>query len=134
MNKVGSSLPAVLVVDDDSHLRLMMQVYLQQLGYPVLCAENGARGLAVYRENQTAIGIVLLDLSMPKMNGLELFYALQRLNPEVKCIMISGNEPSAGVKEALSAGMLAFLQKPVLLPVLATHLKAASMKKEIVGR
>ncbi|GAB4426080.1 MAG: hypothetical protein Kow0031_05790 [Anaerolineae bacterium] len=134
MNRGESSQPVVLVVDDDSHLRMMMQVYLQQLGYPVLCAENGAHGLAVYREHRAEIGIVLLDLVMPKMNGLELFYALKRLNPQVNCIMISGNEPTAAVREALSAGMIAFLQKPIPLPVLAAHLKAVATETETQAR
>jgi two-component system cell cycle sensor histidine kinase/response regulator CckA len=134
MQKQDTPQTTILVVDDDEHLRYTLQAYLQQLGYKVMCAENGERGLSVYRQHHQQIGLVLLDMVMPKMNGLELFYALQRQNPQVSCIMISGNEPSAGVKEALSAGMIAFLQKPMSLPVLASHLKAILSEEQTTTR
>lgn len=125
MKETPASGPIIMVVDDDFHLRYTLRCYLEALGYAVVCAENGERGLTEYQRQFPNISVVLLDMVMPKMNGLDLFYALQRWDPQVKCIMISGNEPSTGVKDALAAGLITFLQKPVSFSVLTGWLEKA---------
>ncbi len=80
----------ILVVDDEELVRGMILRRLQVLGYDTIEAPDGESGVSVFRERLNQIDLVMLDFAMPKMNGVEAFGELIRINPDVKVILCSG--------------------------------------------
>ncbi len=115
----------ILAVDDDVIVGELIRKALQGLGYRVLVATDGAKGLAVYRQNQAEIALVLLDMIMPNLSGAEVFRTLQRWNPQIKCLMISGYSKSPEVEALLAEGLSGYIQKPFLLHTLTERVEAA---------
>ena len=106
------SRPTVLVVDDEEGMRALIARMLTRSGYPVLAASNGLEALARMREAR--IDVVVTDLSMPEMNGLDLIDALTKVRPETTVIGLSGMDHSTRyLKRARLLGARASLRKPV---------------------
>jgi len=102
----------ILLVDDEKIIRTASKGLLEDLGYEVLVAEDGAQGLEVYRANMDKINVVILDMVMPKMNGADCFYQIRKLNPTAKVLMASGFSGNAVVATLKRDGLLGFLNKP----------------------
>ncbi|HEY3197657.1 MAG TPA: response regulator [Nitrospirales bacterium] len=113
----------VLVVEDEDQIRKLARKVLEQLGYVVLEAEDGVRGLTVYQEEQHRIAAVILDLTMPKKSGLEVLSTLRRLDPNVRVILSSGYSAAAQKLDLAKLGVMAFLQKPYVPNDLARTLR-----------
>src|SRR5262249_2988108 len=75
-------------------------------------ATDGEEGLAIYREHHNEIDVVLLDYSMPKLTGLQVFHAMQQLDPRVCVIFSSGYTMDKDSDQLLASGARAFLPKP----------------------
>lgn len=119
--KVG---PFVLVVDDTALYRDTIQAVLEQNGYQTLAADNGATGLALFREHgRETIQAVVTDLQMPVMTGLQLLEAIQQLAPATKVICISGS-PAALSMVPQVPGRVVALQKMADLNELLASLEA----------
>lgn len=80
--------PRVLLIDDEEGVRTVIREVLDRAGYEVEVAEDGAHGLKIFAANPTPV--VITDLIMPQMDGLEMIGALRRAYPWVKIIAISG--------------------------------------------
>ncbi len=102
----------ILVVDDEDVFREMLKDVLEYLGYHVLTAENGAEGINVFKSNQPAIDLVILDMNMPVMDGRELFQALKKLAPDVKALLATGFTLDGEVQTLMDEGIMGFIQKP----------------------
>ncbi len=102
----------VLVIDDEKGVRTVASGILREAGYRVIMAEGGEEGVGIYRENQKEIDVVLLDLSMPVMSGLDVFRVLQEVNSGVKVLITSGFSLDIKIKKALDLGVKGFVQKP----------------------
>ncbi len=113
----------VLVVEDEDQIRKLARQVLEQLGYAVLEAEDGVRGLIVYQAEQKRIAAVILDLTMPKKSGLEVLATMRRLNPTVRVILSSGYSAAAQKLDLAKLGVMAFLQKPYVPNDLARTLR-----------
>jgi CheY-like chemotaxis protein len=100
--------PCVLVVDDDSALRLTIAAILDAAGYPVQLAANGQEALAQVQEQRPAL--VLLDLQMPEMSGQDALAELRRLACPVPVVMMSAGLPVA--EEAAAHRADGYLEKP----------------------
>jgi two-component system cell cycle sensor histidine kinase/response regulator CckA len=114
---------AMLIVDDEEPIRLVTASMLEVLGFESLQAAGGAEALATYQEHTGCIAAVILDLTMPGMDGAAAFERFRRLDPEVRVIFMS----SFSVPVPISAeGRLntAFLQKPFTLDALRGKLHA----------
>ncbi len=108
--------PHILLVDDDEHFAAMTQRALVAFGYTVVRARNGLEALQLYKADTT--DLVLTDLIMPDMEGVELIVTLRRLNPAVKVIAMSGggrNSPAAYLPIAQRVGAMKALAKPFTL-------------------
>jgi len=103
---------SVLVVEDEEAIREMAVEMLEEMGFNVLAASDGRDGVARYREHQHEIVAVLLDLSMPGLNGRDVFLELKRINPRVKVIVASGFGENEVVDSLNRMGLDAFIQKP----------------------
>ncbi len=102
----------ILVIEDDADVRELVQKLLEFLGYHTLMAENGTVGLALYREHQKKVLVVLTDMKMPAMQGAEVIQTLRTINPEVRIVVMSG-VPEEMARVVEEPGRLAFLQKPM---------------------
>lgn len=100
----------VLVVDDEEAVRSATARLLQRRGHEVLTAANGEEGLRVYREHHAAIGLVILDMGMPVMNGAQCFRELRTLG-SVPVLIATGYADDADA-QALTADGAVLLEKP----------------------
>jgi len=116
----------VLVVDDEETVRTVARLMLKQLGYDVLLAENGLAALEVYREHRDAIDLVLLDMTMPHVDGTAAYTELRRINPDIKVILTSGYNESDSISRFSGKGLAGFIQKPYRPDELAMLLKKTS--------
>jgi two-component system cell cycle sensor histidine kinase/response regulator CckA len=110
---VSAPLPraVILVVDDDETVRAVTRRMLELSGFTVLLAADGAEAVALYRE-RPGIDLVLLDLTMPAMDGEETFRELRRLDPGVRVILTSGYSEQDAADRFAGTGLAGFIQKP----------------------
>jgi DNA-binding response OmpR family regulator len=81
-------------VDDIESVRSFLNDALPMFGYSVICAEDGMDGLEKFRENKNRIHVLLLDVVMPKLNGIELFKEINKVEPNIKALFMSGEKGS----------------------------------------
>jgi len=110
---LSSSMPLVLVVDDDRSLRLSMRAALEDEGFIVEEAASGAQALTLFQEHQPEL--VLLDVVMPEMDGFETCRTLRRLQggAVVPVMMVTGLEDLDSIRQAFDAGATDFITKPL---------------------
>jgi DNA-binding NtrC family response regulator len=89
-----------------------MQDILEALGYRVLTANGGEEAVRIYDSMKGDIDLVILDVIMPGMGGMETFEAIKAINHEVKVILSSGYSVNHIAKEIMDRGCRAFIQKP----------------------
>ena len=108
MNFTGT----ILLVDDESHIRKFVALILKQLGSPVLFeARNGEEALEVYRRENP--DLVLLDISMPKMDGIETLKALKVIDPNCVVIMLTSIVNRETIEQAIEAGAANYIRKDI---------------------
>jgi two-component system cell cycle sensor histidine kinase/response regulator CckA len=111
----------ILLVEDEPTLRRVAGKLLEKLGYQVLEATCGERALEIFAEHHGDIDLVLLDMIMPGLNGMQTLERLRVLNPMVRVILCSGMDETN--EEDLPAGV-SFIPKPVPLEVLSQKVAA----------
>jgi len=102
----------ILIVDDEESIREMAGMMLRRMGFDTLTAENGEHGLEVYRQHQSEIIAVLLDMTMPKLDGKGCFRELRRINKDVRVILSSGYNEEDATSRFAGQGLSGFIQKP----------------------
>lgn len=117
--------PTILIVDDEPSIRNIVKMHLERAGMTVLTAPDGLAGLKVYEENADAIDLVLLDLSMPHLNGEETYRRLHQMNPGLQVILISGYSEQEAMGRFVGKGLAGFLQKPFPAKVLIQKISQA---------
>jgi CheY-like chemotaxis protein len=100
----------VLVIDDEDTVRDVAAALLRTFGFIVTAASNGADGIELFRH--TPFDIILLDLTMPDMNGEETLARLRILSSTVPVLLISGYSENDRIAQLSASGPLLFLQKP----------------------
>jgi signal transduction histidine kinase/CheY-like chemotaxis protein len=113
----------VLVVDDEAAVREIIKVTLENNGYHVVTATDGAEAIARLASKVWKIGIVILDMMMPYMDGLSTMRALKRLDPDLKFIAISGLMDQPRTSQLSELGQVEFLAKPFTTEQLLRVLK-----------
>ncbi len=101
----------ILTIDDESYIRQSIKAYLEDFGFAVLEAENGKKGLEVFNSNK--VDLILLDLRMPEMNGLEFLKTIRKKSPGTPLIVASGTGNISAVVEALHFGAWDYILKPI---------------------
>ena len=114
----------VLLVDDEETIRAVGKEMLQALGFTVLLAGDGREAVDLYRERHGEIGWVLMDLTMPRLDGEQAFRELRRINPAARVIMTSGYNVQELSQKFLGEGMAGFLQKPFRVSALSEVLSS----------
>jgi CheY-like chemotaxis protein/cytochrome c2 len=88
---MNTEMNAILVVDDESAVRAVVESILVRAGYAVLSAKDGVEGLRIFKQHQRSIALLLSDVEMPNMNGLELADRVLELDSRMPVIFMSGN-------------------------------------------
>jgi nitrogen-specific signal transduction histidine kinase/ActR/RegA family two-component response regulator len=114
----------VLLVDDESTVRDVGRQMLQRAGLTVLTAPDGEAALEVFRREQD-IDCVVLDLTMPRMDGEACFRELRRLKPGVKVILSSGYNEQDVINRFVGKGLAGFIQKPYVATELLVRVREA---------
>jgi two-component system cell cycle sensor histidine kinase/response regulator CckA len=114
----------ILVVDDETSIRNITRQTLENFGYCVLTATDGADGVAIYAQHAAEIDIVLTDMMMPILAGHPMIRALRRINPLVKVITTSGLDASDGETVGAGDGGKYFLLKPYTAATLLNSVRA----------
>lgn len=114
----------VLVIDDEKPVREAITDILDDAGIEVLTAANGAEGVALVKKEGAQINVVLLDLSMPDMDGAETFHALRAIQPNLQIILSSGYHEERATSELIGQGLADFLQKPYSFETLIGKIQA----------
>lgn len=122
----GIAIATILLIDDEEQVRILFQVTLEEAGYRVLTAENGKHGLRLLERQE--VDVILVDILMPDMDGLDLIALLRKTRPAIKIIAISGGSGGGDYLDAAKGlGAHATLNKPfspqALLEAVASQLK-----------
>jgi CheY-like chemotaxis protein len=102
----------ILLADDEPAVLMLAERLLGQSGYRVLTVRDGEEALAVYRRHADEIALVITDLRMPKLDGLELLRQLKQLNQDVKVLVVTGSPVSELAAAAMAEGAEEMLAKP----------------------
>jgi len=102
----------ILVVDDEDSIREVTKTLLETNAYKVLTASDGIEAIALYAQHKSEICVVLIDMMMPLMDGLTTIRTLQKINPQVKIIAVSGLASNNQAHEIIGTNVKTFLSKP----------------------
>jgi DNA-binding NtrC family response regulator len=106
-------MPCILLVDDDRFVRGLFEKVFRRQGFDVVCAANGRDAIIHFR--LCPVDVVVTDIVMPEMEGLESITEMHRLKPEVPIIAISGGDRLSAdgyLEKAIACGAVAALSKP----------------------
>lgn len=115
----------VLLVDDEETVRGIGKEMLQELGYSVITANDGREAVEIFRNNP-AIDLVILDLTMPHMDGEQCFRELRQAKPDVKVIISSGYNEQEVTQKFVGKKLAGFIQKPYRLLTLREAIRKTS--------
>lgn len=102
----------VLVVDDEAMFRNVVSDLLVQMGHEVSTAEDGEAAVRHYAQHWRETDLVILDMIMPRMNGVDAFFAMRAINPDARVLLASGYSVDGMAQSLLDRGAAGFLQKP----------------------
>jgi CheY-like chemotaxis protein len=102
----------VLVADDDPAVRRVLEAALAREGLAVWPAVDGREAVALYRRHEARIGLVILDIRMPGLDGPAALAELRELNPAIRALFVTGHAGEYEPGELLAAGAVAVVDKP----------------------
>ena len=117
----------VLSIDDDRIILKLLDEFLRSEGYTSLTAKNGEEGLTIFKREKPQV--VIVDVLMPDIDGLEVLKEVKGMDPEVEVIVMTGFGDMDMVIRALREGASDFLQKPIQIDVLKVALKRAEERR-----
>lgn len=124
----------ILVVDDEPNLRQLLKLYFEQKGWEVTLASSGSEALNIF-DDGSSFSLVILDIKMPDMNGLEVLIEMKKRAPNIPVIMITAFGSHTGALEALRQGAYDYITKPFELEELYFRaqkaLEKVALEKEI---
>jgi CheY-like chemotaxis protein len=117
----------ILIVDDEEGVRGLLTLWLPQQGFAVWQVAGGQAALDLYRSHGRAIDAVLMDVSMPGMDGPQALAALRAMNPRVRCCFMSGDLGGHTERSLCDLGAAGVLRKPFRLA------EVTRVLRELVG-
>jgi DNA-binding NtrC family response regulator len=120
----------ILIVEDDSKVGESIRLLLKKKGYVIHLASNGKEALILFRREM--IDLVITDLVMPKMDGIELLEAVKAMRPETEVIVISAQGTIEKAVQAMKLGAIDFIQKPINPRVISLVVERALEKQTLV--
>lgn len=119
----------LLLVDDEPGIRNVLRITLESFGYAVLCASDGERGLDLFFQHRPLL--VITDIKMPGIDGIELLRRIKQVAPETEVIMITGHGDMALAIKSLQFQAADFITKPIDVNDLETAVQKASDRLSI---
>lgn len=107
-----SSSLSVLVVDDEEGIRTTVEDYLRLRGFRAESVKNGETAIATVQRTSAPFDVIILDMRMPGLSGLETYFAIRQLDQKVRFILVSGDLPGSDVQAVIRKGSVHFLHKP----------------------
>lgn len=123
----------ILIIDDDDEIREILSYNIEKEGFEVSCAENGIKGLEVIRNSSSNIDLILLDVMMPDMDGIEVCDTIRRdkkFDNVIICFLTARNEDYSQIA-GLDAGADDYISKPVKPKVLISRINALLRRKNL---
>jgi two-component system cell cycle sensor histidine kinase/response regulator CckA len=102
------------VVDDEEVVRRACLRFVARLGYRGIGAADGEEAVALFSRHASEIACVLLDWTMPKMDGMRAFAEMKCIDPNVKVILSSGYDDQDGISQVAREGLAGFIHKPFM--------------------
>ena len=103
---------SILLVDDEERILTVGREICKALGYSVATADSGKKAIEIYKKRKDTINLVILDMIMPNMNGLETFMELKKINPDIKVLLSTGYSIDANAQKMLKQGCKGYILKP----------------------
>jgi PAS domain S-box-containing protein len=113
----------VLVIDDEEGVRSVSRMILQRYGFDVLTAHDGVEGVQMFKENAPDLVLVLLDMTMPRMSGEEVFSEIRAIRKDIPVILTSGFSEQEATSRFIGRGLAGFIQKPFQVSVLVEKVR-----------
>ena len=114
----------ILLVDDEEGVARMMKVMLKRLGYSVTAQTNCLDSLRVFRNNPASFDLVISDMTMPNMNGLQFADKIRNIRPEIPIIICTGFSDQINEEKCQALGIQGLVKKPVITQEMATAIRA----------
>ena len=121
----------LLIVDDEEGIRRSLKKVLEKDGYSIYQADNGEKAIQMVQDQNQLIDIVVSDFRMPGMDGLETLRAIERINPEITRIILTGYATMESAIESVNAGIDGFLTKPFENAELKAKIREYSLRKRL---
>lgn len=115
----------ILLVDDESFILSTVSDLLTDIGFEVLTADDGFKALEIYEEKHFEIDLIILDMVMPDLNGVETLMGLKKINPHCKVILSSGFAKENELSALNNFGIFSFIKKPYDILALRELIKKA---------
>jgi CheY-like chemotaxis protein len=131
-NNAWKGAGVVLLVDDEETIRALGSEMLRELGFEVVTAEDGRHALELFKERDD-FKCVILDLTMPHLDGEQTFRELRQIRPDIKVIMSSGYNELEVTQRFVGKGLAGFIQKPYRLSVLREALQRLRSIDSVTG-
>jgi CheY-like chemotaxis protein len=113
----------ILVVDDEETIRAVARSMLEKLGFKVLTASDGDEAVKIFSEHSSEIKCIILDLTMPHLDGVETFERLHSMQYNVKIILCSGYTEQDATERFIGSDLAGFIQKPYNISMLKEALE-----------
>jgi CheY-like chemotaxis protein len=120
----GGSGQSILLVDDEAMALTLVKRILVDAGYNVVCAQSGFECIELFRSSPYKYDLVLLDFSMPMMNGEETFHRLRHIRPDVSVVICAGFIQQETLDRMLEAGLAGLVRKPLAPDDIVTHVRS----------
>ena len=125
----------VMVVDDEEFICLLAQRFLTDEGYRVITARDGFQAVEMYGKLRDQIALIILDFTMPVMDGADVFAELLEINPKVPVVLSSGFAEQGRLQNMLARGLRGFIPKPYTMQKLVSQVRSTldALKAEQTG-
>lgn len=124
----------ILVVDDDETLRLSLRLILEMSGYEVSDACDGQQAVETVAEQINSFDAVILDVNMPRLNGIDALCRIREMNPQIFCLILTAHSNIKDAVTAIKNGAFDYVEKPVEPERLLSLLKSAEQANQLVEK
>lgn len=118
----------LLIIDDERPILEVLDIYLTSEGYEVITAENGKEGLEIFEKEGGGINLVITDIKMPEIEGLEVLHRIKAIDKDTEVIVVTGHGDMDSAIESLKYGASDFINKPIRFEALILALERAKQK------
>ena len=117
-------------MDDENYVRTTTRRILERAGYEIIAANDGEEGVKIFRERHKDLSLILLDLTMPQMDGVAAFEEMQIISRRVPVVLMSGYDEKSTVPQFPAGKIAGFVQKPFLADAIVEKVRSAIARME----